>query len=64
MRDEEFTFHTTVMYTNGDDLVQSQDIAVLEPDIYMIMNLTNSSNIGDSGKKVKQFKGICTSYPN
>ena len=49
IHDEEFTLTTVVQYTNGTDLVDSQDIYVLEPDITMRSFVSNETNVGDPG---------------
>ena len=49
-RDEEHEFQTTVMYTNGPDLEQTEDIVVIEPDITMNIRVANRSQIGDPGE--------------
>ncbi|XP_071957041.1 uncharacterized protein [Antedon mediterranea] len=50
VKDTEHEFKTTVIYTNGQDLVQQQSVAVLEPDIQVYLRVANESTNADPGE--------------
>ncbi|XP_022109480.1 uncharacterized protein LOC110989417 [Acanthaster planci] len=48
-RDTEHVLSTSVSYSNGKDLIQQETMRVLEPEVILILNMTNDTNAGDPG---------------